>query len=114
MMPYRASVRQDSGPPSPVASGSWADAGSRQPSNDSSLVTEARSDSFRPTSRVPNPGVPRGTRNPRTPSSVRAHTTATSAQPPLVIHILVPDSTQPAPSRRAVVRMLPGSEPESG
>ena len=35
------------------------------------------------------------------PSSVRAHTTATSAIEPLVIHILVPDSTQSSPSRRA-------------
>ena len=54
--------------------------------------------------------------NPRTrPSSVvsRAHTTATSAIPPLVIHILVPLSTQSSPSRRAVVAIEPGSDPES-
>ena len=38
-----------------------------------------------------------GTRNPRTPSSVRAQTTATSDSEPLVIHILVPLSTQSSP-----------------
>ena len=34
--------------------------------------------------------------------------------PPLVIHIFVPFSTQSSPSRRARVRMLAGSLPESG
>ena len=48
------------------------------------------------------------------PSSVRAHTTATSATEPLVIHILVPSSTQSSPSRRARVRMPAGLEPKSG
>ena len=33
---------------------------------------------------------------------------------PLVIHILVPESTQSDPSRLAKVRMPPGSEPWSG
>jgi hypothetical protein len=47
-------------------------------------------------------------------SPVCAHTTATSAIEPLVIHILVPLRTQSSPSRRAVVRMPPGSEPKSG
>src|SRR5439155_5732258 len=60
------------------------------------------------------PGVPAATMNPRTPPSVRDHTTATSAMPPLVIHILVPDRTQSSPSRLAHVRMDPGSDPESG
>ena len=66
-------------------------------------------------SRVEKPGVPAGTRKPRTPSSsVRAQTTATSAMPPLVIHILVPLSTQSPPSRRALVRIPAGLEPKSG
>ena len=72
---------------------------------------EARRDSFLWISLVVKPAVPRGTRKPRMPSSVRAQTTAISAMLPLVIHILVPDSTQSGPSGRAKVRMLPGSEP---
>ena len=63
---------------------------------------------------VVKPGVSRGTRKPRTPSSVRAQTTATSASEPFVIHIFVPLSTQSSPSRRALVRIDAGSEPASG
>ena len=48
------------------------------------------------------------------PSSLCAHTTATSATEPLVIHIFAPLSTQSSPSRRARVRIEPGSLPESG
>ena len=48
------------------------------------------------------------------PPSVCAHTTATSAIPPLVIHILVPETTQSVPSRRAEVRIPLGSLPKSG
>ena len=55
-----------------------------------------------------------GTTKPRIPSSVPAQTTATSATEPLVIHILVPLSTQPSPSRLAVVRIPAGLEPKSG
>ena len=72
---------------------------------------EARSESFLWMSRAVKPGVPRGTRNPRMPSGVPAQTTAISAMLPLVIHILVPESTQSDPSGRANVRMPPGSEP---
>ena len=60
------------------------------------------------------PGVSVGTTKPRTPSSVRAHTTATSAIDPLVIHIFWPLRTQSSPSRLARVRMPPGLEPKSG
>jgi hypothetical protein len=60
-----------------------------------------------------NPGVSVGTTKPRMPSSVRAHTTATSATLPLVIHILEPSSTQSSPSRLALVRMPLGLEPKS-
>ena len=60
------------------------------------------------------PGVPFGTRKPRTRSSVRAQTTATSATEPFVIHIFVPLRIQSSPSRRARVRIEPGSLPASG
>src|ERR1700755_1147794 len=63
---------------------------------------------------VVNPLVPRGTRKPRMPSSGRAHTTATSAADPLVIHILEPCRIQSSPSRLARVRIAAGSEPASG
>ena len=45
------------------------------------------------------------------PSAVPAHTTAISAMLPLVIHILVPESTQSDRSCLANVLMPPGSEP---
>src|SRR5512134_14795 len=93
-IPYRASFRHDSGPDNPLASGSTASAGSRTPSRTSSEVTLARSDIFRVISGAENPGVSVGTTNPRTPSSVWAQTTATSATDPLVIHIFDPDNTQ--------------------
>ena len=48
------------------------------------------------------------------PSSVAAHTTAMSAIDPLVIHILVPERTQPSPFFLALVVMLDGSLPWSG
>ena len=115
MIPKRASVRQPSGPLSPRTSGSIADAGTRTSSKINSLVIDARSEILWCTSCVVNPGVPFSTRKPRTPSSsVRAHTTATSEIEPLVIHILLPVRIQSSPSRRARVRIEPGSEPESG
>src|ERR1700756_3125077 len=61
-----------------------------------------------------NPAVLVGTRKPRIPSSVPAHTTATSATEPLVIHNLRPLSTQSEPSRRARVFIAAGSDPTSG
>ncbi len=119
MMPKRASLRQLSGPRSPRASGSMAEPGSRTSWSTSSEVTDARSDILAVISGAEKPGVPVGTTKPRMPRapssrSVLAHTTATSATEPLVIHILAPLSTQSSPSRRAVVRMPPGSEPKSG
>ena len=81
-------------------------------------MIEARSDSFLPILGAEKPGVSVGTRKPRMPlapsSSVCAQTTATSATEPLVIHILVPLSTQSSPSRLARVRMPAGLEPKSG
>ena len=59
--------------------------------------------------------MPFSTRKPLiSPSSVRAQTTATSAIVPFVIHIFVPLRIQSEPSRFAVVRIEPGSEPASG
>ena len=114
-MPKRASVRHDSGPRMPLTSGRTASAGSRTSSKESSDVTDARRDSLRWMSCVVKPLAPAGTTNPRTPSSsVCAHTTATSAMPPLVIHIFVPLRIQSSPSRLARVRMFTGSEPKSG
>ena len=61
------------------------------------------------------PGMPFSTRKPLTlSSSVRAHTTATSASEPLVIHIFEPFRTQPSPDRFARVRIPAGLEPASG
>ncbi len=118
-MPYRAWLRQLSGPRSPFASGSTASAGSRTSSMTSSLVTEARSDHLCRISGAENPGASVGTTNPRTPrpsspSSVCAQTTATPATEPLVIHILRPVRIQSSPSRLAYVRIPAGSEPWSG
>jgi len=61
-----------------------------------------------------NPGVSVSTTKPRTPSSVSAQTTATSATVPLVDHRLAPSSTQSPPARRAVVPIEAGSLPASG
>ena len=113
-MPNRASFRHDSGPRSPVTSGSTASRGSRTESRTSSEVTEARSDPLCLISGAENPGVAVGTTNPRMPSSVRAQTTATSATVPLVIHIFRPLSTQSSPDLDAEVRIDAGSEPASG
>ena len=78
-------------------------------------MTEARSESFLWISGAVKPGVPFSTRKPRiAPSSVRAQTVATSAIVPFVIHILAPFRIQSDPSRRACVRIEPGSEPASG
>ena len=77
-------------------------------------MTDARSESLCLISGALNPGVSVGTMNPRMPSSVPAHTTATSAMLPLVIHILRPLRIQSSPSRRARVFIEDGSEPASG
>src|SRR5689334_10245352 len=113
-MPYRASLRQDSGPLSPRTSGKTASAGSRTLSKVSSAVTEARNESLRPILWAEKPGVSVGTTKPRIPSSVWAQTTATAARVPLVIHIFEPLSTHSSPSSLARVFIDPGSEPASG
>ncbi len=55
--------------------------------------------------------MPRG---PWPAAPCRAQTTKTPACVPLVIHCFAPSSTHSPPSRRAVVRMRPGSLPASG
>jgi hypothetical protein len=57
---------------------------------------------------------PFSTRKPRTPSSVVAQTTDTSASVPLVIQRLVPEIDQPPPRRTARVRIAPTLLPASG
>jgi hypothetical protein len=66
---------------------------------------DARSENFPFMSPVEKPRVPFSTRKPRTPCSVRAHTTATSAIEPFVIQRFVPFRIQLPPRRSARVRM---------
>src|SRR3954454_5345641 len=78
---------------------------------------EARSDSFSPILGALRPFEPFSSTKPRIlPSSASdfAQITNTSAIGELVIHILVPERTYPPCTFWARVRMLPGSEPESG
>src|SRR4051794_19087145 len=91
-----------------------ASAGTRQSWKPSSEVVEARRENLPCWSEEVKPGVPFSTRKPRTPSSVLAQTTATSARVPLVIHCLEPLITQSPPTFLAQVRMPPGLEPKSG
>ena len=86
----------------------------RTPSSSISHCTEARSESLCGIGVAVNPVDAVGTRNPCTPSSILAHTTATSATDARPIHRFEPVSTQSSPSRAAVVRMLDGSEPAVG
>ena len=99
---------------SPRTSGNAASPGSRRSSKASDAEIEARRESLRSILVALKPGDVVGTTKPRTPSSVWAQTTATSAIVPLVHHILLPLSTQSSPSRRARVRIDAGSLPASG
>src|SRR5207248_504800 len=89
-IPNRAWVRQLNGAFSPFAFGSMFDAGIRQSEKARLEVTEARIDILPCRSEVVYPGVPFSTRKPLTPSSVRAHTMATSAIEPFVIQVFSP------------------------
>jgi hypothetical protein len=91
----------------------------------SSEVSEARSDSLPFWSRARKPGVAVGTMKPRmalsSPTAVSpwrtslAHTTATSACEPFVIHIFAPSSTnEPSACSRATVIIPDGLLPKSG
>ena len=114
-IPKRASFRHESGPRSVSTPGRTFSSGTRTSWSTSSEVTDARSESFLWISGAENPGMSFSTRKPRiAPSSVLAQTTATSAIVPFVIHIFAPFRIQSEPSRRACVRIEPGSEPASG
>src|SRR5437763_10975887 len=84
-MPYRAWLKQLKGALRPFAHGSMLDAGTRQSANETLEVTETRIESFPCRSEALKPGVPFSTRNPRMPSSLRAHAIAISAIDPFVI-----------------------------
>src|SRR6185437_16996365 len=104
-------VRQDRGPLSPTTPGSTFSSGTTTLSKNRADVTEARSESFLSISGAEKPAAPLSPRKPRMQSSVMAHTTATSAIAPLVIHIFEPLITQSPPLFLAWVFMLAGSEP---
>ena len=79
-------------------------------------MSDARSESLPFWSFAVKPLVSVGTMKPRIDfeslmSPVFAHTTATVACEPLVIHILAPLSTQPSFVSRAVVIIPPGFDP---
>src|SRR4029077_2376940 len=89
--------------------------GISQSLKDNPEVTEARSDHFPCTSQALNPGVPFSTRKPRTlSSSALAHTTATSAIDPLVIHIFSPFKIYLLAFFTARVSIPPGLDPNCG
>ena len=98
-MPKRACVRQPSGPFSPSTFGSSAVSGTCTSWRISSLVTEARSECLRFCSGAENPLVfvsmmkPRIESFPLASSLSFAHTIATCAIVPFVIHILAPFRT---------------------
>ena len=91
--------------------GNRAPSGTRTSAKLSSAVLEARSESLLRTVRLSKPAVPRSTRKALTLSSAIAHTIATSASAPFVIHILPPFNSQSPPRRSARARIWPGSEP---
>src|SRR4030088_3399843 len=99
----------------PTTPGSKFSSGISQSTNANPEVTEARSDHFPCTSQVLNPGALFSTRNPRIlSSSVLAHTTATSAIDPLVIHIFSPFNMYLLPFFTARVSIPPGFDPNCG
>src|SRR6266851_5188249 len=96
--------------PSP-SSPSRLDAGTRQPSNRNSAVSDARMPSFSSVLTTVKPGVPFSTRKalmPRGPfvRSVWAKTRAAYASRPLLTKIFRPSSRYAPPSRRASVLWL--------
>ena len=93
--------------------------GTRQSSNTSSEVSDERTPSLSSLRPDRKPGVPRSTTIAEMPflpaaRSVTVSTTAVSAMPPLVMKFFDPLISQCWPSRTAVVRMPPASEPEPG
>src|SRR5688572_9356738 len=119
-IPYRAWVRHISGLLSPPDLGRIASFGTRTSSSTSSLVSEARNESFPFWSFARKPLLLVGTTNPRIErwslsSLVLAHTIAACAVDQLVIHIFAPLMTQePSLVSRGMVIMPAGLEPKSG
>src|SRR4029453_3958426 len=113
-MPYLAWLRHIRGDFSPDEPGSRFSSGIEQSSNMSCEVIEARRDTLCLISGALKPVLPASTRKPRTSSSTFAHTTATSAMLPFVIHDFAPFNTHRFPLRTARVIIPPGSEPWSG
>src|ERR1051326_244175 len=100
-MPYRAAVKHMSGDLRPPDVGSRASFGRWTSWSTSSLVSLARSDSLPFWSFAEKPFVSVGTMKPRialasSSAPVFAHTTATCAVDPFVIHIFAPFSPQPS------------------
>ena len=94
-------------------------AGTRTPSRNTAVVDEARSPILSSCGPVLTPFMSRVTMKavslPRSSGfPVLAKTVKKLASPPLVIHSLLPSSTQSSPSRTAVVLMLAASEPAPG
>src|ERR1700730_17926621 len=93
-IPKRDLLRHPSGPFKTRTFGSKFSSRISQSANDNPDVTEARSAHLPCTSQILNPGLVFSTRKPRISSSSHlAHTTATSAIDPLVIHIFSPFNT---------------------
>src|SRR6266513_2901641 len=118
-MPYRAWVRHRRGDLSPPDSGSTASLDTHTSCNTSSLVSLARRLSLPFWSLALKPLVFVGTRKPRIEFTlstvpVLAHTMASWAVEPLVIHILAPFNTQPSFVSFATVIMPAGFDPWSG
>ncbi len=95
------------------------DAGTRQPSNRNSAVSDARIPSLSSVLTTVKPGVPLSTRKaliPRGPFAlpVWAKTRAAAASRPLLTKIFRPSSTYASPSRRASVVWFVASDPASG
>src|SRR5260221_10471875 len=116
-MPKRAWFRHPSGDFRPSDFGRTFSSGTRTSCSESPEVIEARNDHLPWTSSALKPGRLVSTRKPRTrslPASDLAHTTATSAMEPDVIHIFSPVMTYSLPIFLARVRMPLGLEPKSG
>ncbi len=97
------------------APGNRFSAGTSTSSSEIRACQIARSDPLPSITSASYPGVPFSTRKPLTlPSSLRAHTTTTSAMLPDPIQRLAPFSTYESPTRRAFVSSATESEPWSG
>src|SRR5262249_49417357 len=108
---------QERGPFSPSAPGSMFSSGILTSWSDRPEVTDARNDHLPCTLSALKPGRLVSTRKPRmrlSCSSDFAHTSATSAMVPEVIHIFSPFRRYSLPTFLALVRMPPGLEPKSG